>query len=140
MRILFVIDEMTAITRAARAADPADGADRKGSRIRHSIGVLRGSDWLRSATGGIGVTVLTYSRSSGRRAMPNTEESFGGSKKKIHLVNLTSGTAHYHSPDCLAGARPTIISTRRNLNHSPRHWNSWCSAPQTCLRRGSCKL
>ena len=120
MRILYVIDEMTAIT--------AGGTERQILHMAHIVkeagfdihlGVLRGSDWLRGAAGGIGVTVFDI-HSVFR---PQSYAKYRRIIRWLQNEKYTLVQSHFRDSNIVIPliawlARvPLIISTRRNLNH-----------------------
>jgi glycosyltransferase involved in cell wall biosynthesis len=120
MRILFVIDEMTAITAGGTERQILQMAQIvKEAGFDIHIGVLRGSDWLRSATGGIGVTVFDI-QSVFR---PQSYAKYRRVIRWIQKEKYTLVQSHFRDSNIIIPliawlARvPMIISTRRNLNH-----------------------
>jgi glycosyltransferase involved in cell wall biosynthesis len=120
MRILFVIDEMTAIT--------AGGTERQILQMAHvlkkagfdiHIGVLRGTDWLRNGAGGIGVTVFDIHSVFRPQSYPKYRRLI----RWIQSEKYTLVQSHFRDSNIVIPliawlARvPLIISTRRNLNH-----------------------
>jgi len=120
MRILFVIDEMTAITAGGTERQILQMAQIiKEAGFDIHIGVLRGSDWLRSATGGIGVTVFDI-QSVFR---PRSYAKYRRIIRWLREERFTLVQSHFRDSNIIIPliawlARvPLVISTRRNLNH-----------------------
>ena len=120
MRILFVIDEMTAITAGGTERQILQMAQIvKEAGFDIHIGVLRGSDWLRNATGGIGVTVFDIQSVF----KPQSYAKYRRMIQWIRNERYTLVQTHFRDSNIVIPliawlARvPLIISTRRNLNH-----------------------
>jgi len=120
MRILFVIDEIAAITAGGterQILQMAQIIEKAGFDIH--IGVLRGSDWLRSGTGEIGVTVFDIHSIFRPQSYPKYRRLIRWiQSEKYTLVQSHFRDCNIIIPLIAYLARvPLIISTRRNLNH-----------------------